>query len=87
VLGYVQTAPSTGFSTFRCVFEASKLENQPEMEWFFDGISGARSVLAENEERFRNLFIFPCRNGSLINVVAYHPDDREQDRDQDQYGA
>ncbi|KAJ7257814.1 FAD/NAD(P)-binding domain-containing protein [Mycena rebaudengoi] len=79
VLGYVQAAPPTGHSTFRCVFDASDLENQPEMEWFFEGISGAKAVLAE-EERFRMLFLFPCRNGSLINVVAHHVDDRNQDQ-------
>jgi hypothetical protein len=49
---------------------------------FFEGISGAKAVLAE-EERFRMLFLFPCRNGSLINVVAHHVDDRNQD----QHGA
>jgi len=26
------------------------------------------------------LFLFPCRRGSLINVVAHHVDDRDQDK-------
>jgi hypothetical protein len=32
------------------------------------------------EARFQMLFLFPCRGGTLINVVAHHVDDRDQDK-------
>ncbi|KAJ7661965.1 FAD/NAD(P)-binding domain-containing protein [Mycena polygramma] len=79
VLGCVQKALPSGISTFRCMFDATKLEGLPEMEWFSEGISGARVVLSP-EARFRMLFLFPCRRGTLINVVAHHVDDRDQDK-------
>ncbi|KAJ6554237.1 hypothetical protein B0H19DRAFT_1377200 [Mycena capillaripes] len=79
VLGYLQMALSSGMSTFCCMFDAPKLDSLADMEWFSDGISGARVVLSP-EGRFRMLFLFPCRNGTLINVVAHHVDDRNQDQ-------
>jgi len=79
VLGYEQKALPSGISTFRCMFDATKLEGLSDMEWFSEGISGARVVLAP-EARFRMLFLFPCRCGKLINVVAHHVDDRDQDK-------
>ncbi|KAJ6527781.1 FAD/NAD(P)-binding domain-containing protein [Mycena capillaripes] len=82
VLGYVQKARPSGISTFRCLFDASKLKGLVDMEWFTGGISGGRMVVAP-EERIRMLFLFPCRRGALINVVAYHVDDRVPDTDQD----
>jgi len=79
VLGYEQKALPSGISTFRCLFDAAKLDGLSDMEWFSEGISGARVVLSP-EERFRMLFLFPCRSGKLINVVAHHVDDRDQDK-------
>ncbi|KAF7373938.1 FAD/NAD(P)-binding domain-containing protein [Mycena sanguinolenta] len=79
VLGYVQKALPSGMSTFRCLFDATKLEGLADMDWFSEGISGARVVLSP-EERFQMLFLFPCRGGTLINVVAHHVDDRDQDQ-------
>ncbi|KAF7373936.1 FAD/NAD(P)-binding domain-containing protein [Mycena sanguinolenta] len=76
VLGYVQKALPSGMSTFRCLFDATKLEGLADMDWFSEGISGARVVLSP-EERFQMLFLFPCRRGTLINVVAHHVDDRD----------
>ncbi|KAJ7915325.1 FAD/NAD(P)-binding domain-containing protein [Mycena leptocephala] len=79
VLGHVQEALSSGISTFRCMFDAAKLEDLADMEWFSEGISGARAVVSP-EARFQMLFLFPCRGGTLINVVAHHVDDRDQDK-------
>ncbi|KAK7045205.1 FAD/NAD(P)-binding domain-containing protein [Favolaschia claudopus] len=78
VLGYAQPPLPSGISTFRCLFNAEKLEGLDDMDWFTKGMSGARTVTSP-EKRFRMLFLFPCRKGSLINVVAHHVDDREQD--------
>jgi salicylate hydroxylase len=79
VLGYEQKALPSGMSTFRCLFDAAKLGGLSDMEWFTDGISGARVVVAPGE-RFRMLFLTPCRRGKIINVVAHHVDDRDQDK-------
>ncbi|KAJ7783964.1 FAD/NAD(P)-binding domain-containing protein [Mycena maculata] len=79
VLGYEQRALPSGISTFRCLFDASKLDGLSDTEWFREGISGARVVLSP-EERFRMLYLFPCHGGKVINVVAHHVDDREQDK-------
>ncbi|KAJ7153099.1 FAD/NAD(P)-binding domain-containing protein [Mycena crocata] len=95
VLGYEQKAMPSGISTFRCLFDAAKLEGLSDMDWFKEGISGARvasraelnpvlltiqlQVVLSPEARFRMLFLFPCRRGSLINVVAHHVDDKDPD--------
>ncbi|KAF7344057.1 FAD/NAD(P)-binding domain-containing protein [Mycena venus] len=79
VLGYAQKALPSGISTFRCLFDAAKLEDLADMEWFTAGISGAK-VVTSPEKRFRMLFLFPCRSGTLINVVAHHVDDRDPDK-------
>ncbi|KAJ7857030.1 FAD/NAD(P)-binding domain-containing protein [Mycena leptocephala] len=79
VLGHAQEALSSGISTFRCMFDATKLEGLGDMEWFSEGISGARLVVSP-EARFQMLFLFPCRSGTLINVVAHHVDNRDQDK-------
>jgi salicylate hydroxylase len=42
VLGYVQQALPSGMSTFRCLFDATKLEGLADMEWFTEGMSGGR---------------------------------------------
>ncbi|KAJ7087164.1 FAD/NAD(P)-binding domain-containing protein [Mycena epipterygia] len=79
VLGYPQTALASGVSSFRFMFEASRLEGLPEMEWFCEGISGAR-IVSSPQERFHMLFLSSCREGRLINVVAHHADDRDLDK-------
>ncbi|KAJ7060194.1 FAD/NAD(P)-binding domain-containing protein [Mycena amicta] len=66
VLGYEQKALASGMSTYRCLFDADKLEGLEDMEWFTEGISGARVVIAPGEQK-------------IINVVAHHVDDRNQD--------
>ncbi|KAJ7879154.1 FAD/NAD(P)-binding domain-containing protein [Mycena leptocephala] len=76
VLGHVQEALSSGISTFRCMFDAAKLEDLADMEWFSEGISGG----SFSRSPFQMLFLFPCRGGTLINVVAHHVDDRDQDK-------
>ncbi|KAJ6540993.1 FAD/NAD(P)-binding domain-containing protein [Mycena vulgaris] len=78
VLGYVQKALPSGISTFRCLFDASKLKGLDDMEWFTEGLAGARVVLSP-EERFQMLFLSSCRHGSVVNVVAHHVDDTDHD--------
>ncbi|KAJ7493694.1 FAD/NAD(P)-binding domain-containing protein [Mycena latifolia] len=79
VLGHEQKALATGMSTFRFLFDAAKMKSVPDMDWFSEGISGARVVVAP-EARFRMLFLSSCRHGDVVNVVAHHVDDRDQDK-------
>ncbi|KAF7293057.1 FAD/NAD(P)-binding domain-containing protein [Mycena indigotica] len=79
VLGYEQKALATGLSTFRCLFDADKLKSLDDMDWYTQGLSGGRAVLAPGE-RFRLLFLIPCRHGKVVNVAAHHVDDRNQDQ-------
>ncbi|KAJ7473358.1 FAD/NAD(P)-binding domain-containing protein [Mycena latifolia] len=79
VLGYAQKALPSGLSTFRFLFDTSKLKGLSDMEWFSEGISGARIVLSP-EERYHMLFLSSCRHGNLVNVVAHYADDRDQDK-------
>ncbi|KAJ6530286.1 FAD/NAD(P)-binding domain-containing protein [Mycena capillaripes] len=74
----IHALPS-GISTFRCLFDAAKLEGLADMEWFTGGLPGPKMVTSP-EKRFRMLFLYPCRSGTLINVVAHHVDDRDLDK-------
>ncbi|KAJ7123514.1 hypothetical protein C8R44DRAFT_831231 [Mycena epipterygia] len=78
VLGYPQTALSSGTSCFRFMLDATKLEGHPDMEWLREGMSGPCIVMSP-EEHFQMLFLSSCRHGGLINAVALHADDRDQD--------
>ncbi|KAJ7662969.1 hypothetical protein B0H17DRAFT_1093098 [Mycena rosella] len=69
ILGDAQTAPASGISCFRSVFDASKL--QGDFDWFTEGVSGGRSVIVKEGE-YRLLFMYPCRSGHLINLVAIY---------------
>ncbi|KAF8132187.1 FAD/NAD(P)-binding domain-containing protein [Mycena galopus ATCC 62051] len=73
ILGSAAKAQDSGLSCFRVVFEASNLRDIPELEWFHGGVSGTRSVVRKNGE-LGMWYMYPCRNGSLINVVAYYMD-------------
>ncbi|KAJ7081834.1 FAD/NAD(P)-binding domain-containing protein [Mycena belliarum] len=77
VVGATVTAPATGLSCFRSLIDASKLG---EMEWLTEGLSGARSIIAKEGE-YRLIFVYPCRNGQFINVVAIYKDPHQDDPD------
>ncbi|KAJ6628572.1 FAD/NAD(P)-binding domain-containing protein [Mycena sp. CBHHK59/15] len=79
VLGYEQIAPLSGRAAFRCLLDASKLEGRPEFAWIFSGQPGPRGVQALDASG-RYLFVYPCRDGTLINIVAHYPDLRDQDK-------
>ncbi|KAJ6554238.1 FAD/NAD(P)-binding domain-containing protein [Mycena capillaripes] len=79
VLGHPVVAPATGICAFRWMVDASKLEGRPELDWVLkDGISGGR--LVTGTDYIRHMFLYPCRDGTLINVTMMHPDTREQDQ-------
>ncbi|KAJ6526255.1 FAD/NAD(P)-binding domain-containing protein [Mycena vulgaris] len=78
ILDRVETAPVSGLSCFRSVFDASKLEG--DFDWFTEGVSGARSVIVKEGE-YRLLFIYPCRSGLAVNLVALYADPHQDDPD------
>ncbi|KAJ7301691.1 FAD/NAD(P)-binding domain-containing protein [Mycena albidolilacea] len=77
VLGHAIKPPASGWTCFRCLFDASTLDELTDLEWLTEGLHGARSVIMREKE-FRMFFIYPCRSGTLINFVAIYPDG-EQD--------
>ncbi|KAF8171932.1 hypothetical protein K438DRAFT_1729026 [Mycena galopus ATCC 62051] len=76
ILGSIVNGQDSGLSCFRVVLEAATLPNIPELEWLHAGVTGTRTVIAK-EGSFRMFLIYPCRNGSLINVVAFYPASNE----------
>ncbi|KAJ7693454.1 hypothetical protein B0H17DRAFT_879875, partial [Mycena rosella] len=72
ILGGPVTAPSSGFSCFRTVFEA-QTSGIPELEWIADEVSGPRSAVVKDGP-FRMFIVYPCRNGTLINFIAFFTD-------------
>ncbi|KAJ7678714.1 hypothetical protein B0H17DRAFT_874242, partial [Mycena rosella] len=72
ILGGAVTAPSSGLSCFRTVFEAQTSEI-PELEWLTAEVSGTRSAIVKDGP-FRMFLMYPCRNGSLINFIAFFTD-------------
>jgi len=81
VLGYVQTAPASGISVFRCLLDASKLSGRPELDWVIrDRDSSGPTVVRSKGELDRFLIFYPCRGGTLINVAGLFPDTRDQDK-------
>ncbi|KAJ7108123.1 FAD/NAD(P)-binding domain-containing protein [Mycena epipterygia] len=79
VLGYEQIAPASGRAAFRCLFDASKMEGRAEFDWFNLGLDGPRGVRPKDSSG-RYLFIYPCRDKTLVNIVAHIPDPRDQDK-------
>jgi salicylate hydroxylase len=78
VFGQDQTAPASGLSCFRSVVDASKLHGLQDTEWFTQGLSGMRGVLFQ-EGNYRIIVMYPCRSGSLINLVALYTDPHQDD--------
>ncbi|KAJ7794223.1 hypothetical protein B0H13DRAFT_2393454 [Mycena leptocephala] len=70
ILGRLAEPISCGWSCYRSLIEMSKLEKIPELAWLHDGVSGARSVSYHGNGPFRWIFMYPCREGTLLNVNA-----------------
>ncbi|KAJ7222961.1 FAD/NAD(P)-binding domain-containing protein [Mycena rebaudengoi] len=80
ILGYTQKAAALGISCFRGLFDASKARRIPDLAWLSEGISGARAVVLR-EGQFRMFFMYPCRDGTLINFVGYYTDPHQDSPD------
>ncbi|KAJ7123541.1 FAD/NAD(P)-binding domain-containing protein [Mycena epipterygia] len=76
VVGHPVVVPATGICAFRWMVEASEFEGRPELNWVLkDGIPGGRAVSDAH-----HFFLYPCRDGTLVNVTMMHPDKRDQDQ-------
>ncbi|KAJ7500391.1 FAD/NAD(P)-binding domain-containing protein [Mycena galericulata] len=79
ILGHVQAAPESGWSCLRIVLETpSNLREMPELEWFHQGVTGVRVIMAK-EGPFRRWIVYPIRNGSLINMALFYTDSPEDE--------
>ncbi|KAJ7234185.1 hypothetical protein B0H12DRAFT_1143088 [Mycena haematopus] len=76
IVGHAVTAPASGWTSFRCLLDASKLNEIPDLQWFKEGLSGPRSVTM-TEQTLRMLFVYPCRSGTLINFTGIYPDTKQ----------
>ncbi|KAJ7111977.1 hypothetical protein C8R44DRAFT_883009 [Mycena epipterygia] len=74
-LGYkiVACDPEEGTITLN-----SGLHEIPELEWLTAGISGTRSIIPKDGP-FRMMFVYPCRNGSLINFVGFYTNSPDEE--------
>ncbi|KAJ7168637.1 FAD/NAD(P)-binding domain-containing protein [Mycena filopes] len=80
IVGHTVRPPASGWSCFRCVFDASTLNDIPELNWVTEGINGAKVLISrDGTGPPRSLFVFKCRNGSLLNFVDYHTDSAQDD--------
>ncbi|KAJ7081830.1 hypothetical protein B0H15DRAFT_447321 [Mycena belliarum] len=73
ILGFDEKAPPSGYSCFRTVLEASSLHEKPELDWLTAEISGAR-VIVPAIGPFRMMYIYLCRNATLVNFVGFYTD-------------
>ncbi|KAJ7274850.1 FAD/NAD(P)-binding domain-containing protein [Mycena rebaudengoi] len=76
ILGQLHKAVPSGFTVFRCVFDASRLG--PEMGWVTDGLPGTRNVMG-NEEKYRMIAVYTCSGGSVVNLVGLYEDSHQTD--------
>ncbi|KAJ7827241.1 hypothetical protein B0H14DRAFT_3720974, partial [Mycena olivaceomarginata] len=78
VLGYEQKSVRTGLTTSRTLLDMAALDALPELAWLRQGASGPRNVI-EFGNKFRVLFLYPCRNGTLMNFLAGVEDPHQAD--------
>ncbi|KAJ4351120.1 uncharacterized protein N0V89_006459 [Didymosphaeria variabile] len=76
VTGETQKKRSTGQNCFRFLVPVEKLRADPVTKELIDRI-GLRSLNAFNSPE-RRLILYPCRAGTLINAVMFHPDEEGQ---------
>ncbi|KAJ7933491.1 hypothetical protein B0H13DRAFT_709139, partial [Mycena leptocephala] len=80
ILGSVQKAATSKWSCFRVVFDLATVGDIPELEWLTAGVSGVRSVVGKGES-FRMLLMYPCREGTLLNFIAFYTDSQTHSQD------
>ncbi|KAJ7583471.1 FAD/NAD(P)-binding domain-containing protein [Mycena floridula] len=69
--------PPSGIAAYRWMVDSQLVQEYQELDWVISkGPSGPRIVTAKDS---RILFLYPCRGGTLINVLAIHKDSIDQD--------
>jgi salicylate hydroxylase len=68
----------TGLTNSRTLLDMAALDALPELAWLRQGASGPRNVI-EFGNKFRVLFLYPCRNGTLMNFLAGVEDPHQAD--------
>ncbi|KAJ7754348.1 FAD/NAD(P)-binding domain-containing protein [Mycena maculata] len=81
IVGHHVRPLASGMPSFRAVIEASKLEGVEDLAWLNKGISGPRAVGMMVGNLLRGLIIYPCRNGTLFNVVGIFMDPHQDNPD------
>ncbi|KAJ7679210.1 FAD/NAD(P)-binding domain-containing protein [Mycena polygramma] len=81
ILGHTVAALPSSWSCFRCLFDASGVEEIPELNWLTEGINGARSVACRDGGPLRMFFMYKCRSGSLVNFVGFYTNSKQAEPD------
>ncbi|KAJ7067359.1 FAD/NAD(P)-binding domain-containing protein [Mycena amicta] len=79
ILGETVTAPATGWSCFRCLLDASTIDDYPELSWLREGVEGPWSISDESSPGLSIFFTYFIRGGTLINFVGFHVDPDQDD--------
>ncbi|KAJ7759462.1 FAD/NAD(P)-binding domain-containing protein [Mycena maculata] len=74
IFGHPIKATASGWSCFRCLFDASNLNEVHELDWVRDGLPGGRVVVSRGGGPFRLFFIYPIQDGAVMNFVAFFTD-------------
>ncbi|KAJ7512399.1 FAD/NAD(P)-binding domain-containing protein [Mycena galericulata] len=74
ILGHPEKALASGLSCFRCLLNAADLNQPSDLDWLRNGISGGRLVVWRGGPGLRLLFIYPVREGTLINFFCIFTD-------------
>ncbi|KAF7374343.1 FAD/NAD(P)-binding domain-containing protein [Mycena sanguinolenta] len=80
IIGHTFDAPPSGWTCFRCLFDASNLNEVTDLEWLTEGLSGPRGIIMREEE-LRMLFVYPCRSRTLMNFAALYADPDQEGAD------
>ncbi|KAF7312728.1 FAD/NAD(P)-binding domain-containing protein [Mycena indigotica] len=72
VLGQDIQAEPSGWFCYRCIFDASELDNYPELAWV-KGIKNVMSVRLE-DAALSEYIVYNIRGSTLINMVAFDVD-------------
>lgn len=70
VLGEPCPATPSGLSVYRSLIPRELIEDDPRTEWFLRR-RGELSVYVAGDLR---IVTYPCRDNTILNVVAIHPD-------------
>ncbi|KAJ7176977.1 FAD/NAD(P)-binding domain-containing protein [Mycena filopes] len=82
ILGRVEKSVSSGLTNYRGLVEMDKFKGRTDMNWLREGIAGIRLIARRDRSgAFRYLVIYPCRGGTLLNIVAIFKDPKQDEPD------